>query len=298
LEPQFREVLVKFGLLSHAADFEKRGYKTIAQVSKMTEKDLNFLKPLQRRKFQAAIAEAVDHGNLSPTGSERGSFDQSHILAFFGERPAHSSSSQASSFDHIDEGGADNMYADIGDLICRILKSRPKDEDCIKSVDKLIIAKDSMMKLRSLIFATLGYCYHNGHGVTKDDMLSEQMWKKVIISELSELANTDTEEEENEFIGASFDSYMSHTKTKKDDCVMSAQFLLGYMDDEGIGFEKDGTSHKRNRSSASKLYTKAAKVGQLACAQHALAVCLFYGDGVTEDKQESVMWDKLAADQG
>jgi len=62
MEPALQELLARVGLASQAPDFAARRFcsvKQLAQPPGLSEQDLGFLKPLQRRKFRAALADAA-----------------------------------------------------------------------------------------------------------------------------------------------------------------------------------------------------------------------------------------------
>lgn len=68
-----RELLVRVGLGSSESDFAARGIVRIEQAALLTDTDLEFLKPLQRRKFRAAAAEATaSNGAETAAGAESG----------------------------------------------------------------------------------------------------------------------------------------------------------------------------------------------------------------------------------
>ena len=70
----------------------------------------------------------------------------------------------------------------------------------------------------------------------------------------------------------------------------SAQYLLGYMYQNGLGIKKD-------LKESLNWYTKAAEQGN-AFAQNNLGVAYFNGNGVTKDYKQSVIWYTKAAEQG
>ena len=64
MEPALKELLARVGLASQAPDFVARRFCSVKQLAKppgLSEQDLGFLKPLQRRKFRAALADAAMH---------------------------------------------------------------------------------------------------------------------------------------------------------------------------------------------------------------------------------------------
>ena len=137
----------------------------------------------------------------------------------------------------------------------------------------------------------VGYCYYNGHGVSKDYNEAVKWYRKA-----AEQGNADAQN------SLSTCYYAGHGVSKDLNEVVKwcrkaaeqgnarAQNNLGYCYEMGYGVSKD-------YNEAVKWYRKAAEQGN-AGAQNDLGNCYYFGYGVSKDLNEAVKWYRKSAEQG
>ncbi len=137
----------------------------------------------------------------------------------------------------------------------------------------------------------IGYCYHNGFGVTKDYTEAVKWYRKAA-------EQGDTGAQNN--LGVCYE--LGHGVTKSTTEAVKwyrkaaeqghaeAQNNLGLCYEYGKGVAQDNYE-------AAKWYRKAAEQGH-AEAQNNLGLCYYYGKGVAQDNYEAVKWYRKAAEQG
>ena len=138
---------------------------------------------------------------------------------------------------------------------------------------------------------SLGYMYHNGQGVAKDEVEAGKWYRKA----------ADQGYANAQFgLGVMYDTGRGVTKDEveavkwyrkaADQGNAQAQVNLGVSYADGLGVAKDEVE-------AVKWYRKAADQG-VALAQYSLGVMYRTGQGVAKDEVEAVKWTRKAVDQG
>lgn len=136
----------------------------------------------------------------------------------------------------------------------------------------------------------LGNCYHNGSGVTKNDIEAIKWYRKAA---------------ENNHADAQYllgKCYFNGNGVRKDvieaikwyrkaaeNNHAEAQFILG-------DFYYDGDYVSEDENEAAKWYKKAAEQGHVE-AQNSLGECYDYGIGLTQDHKKAEFWYQKAAEQ-
>lgn len=138
---------------------------------------------------------------------------------------------------------------------------------------------------------TLGLCYYNGIGVTKN-MAEAAKWFRKAAEQGHAFAQFSLGQCYAYGVGVTKDAAEAIKWFRKagEQGLAEAQFLVGSY----YFLSKDVTT---DYAEAVKWFRKAAEQGH-ADAQNALGICYQFGKGVTENEAEAVKWYRKAAEQG
>ena len=138
---------------------------------------------------------------------------------------------------------------------------------------------------------SLGFCYENGEGVTKDILEAVKWYRKAAEQGFAKAqCNLGYCYEKGKGVTQDYYEAVKWYRKAAEQGLARAQHNLGYCYDIGNGVTQDYYE-------AVKWYRKAAEQGH-ATAQNNLGGCYENGDGVTKDINEAVKWYRKAAAQG
>ena len=138
---------------------------------------------------------------------------------------------------------------------------------------------------------SLGKCYYNGIGVTKDESKAVEWYKKAAEQGLAAAQyNLGVCYEDGKGVPKDERKAVEWYVKAAEQGLAAAQNNLGVCYQNGKGVPKD-------EKKAVEWYKKAAEQG-LAVAQNRLGYCYEHGIGVTIDERKAVEWYKKAAEQG
>ena len=137
----------------------------------------------------------------------------------------------------------------------------------------------------------IGLMYHNGQGVTKNEVESAKWYRKA--AELGNAwgqNNLGSKYRDGEGVEKDYAEAVKWYRKAAEQGHAGGQLNLGYMYEMGYGVTKD-------YAEAVKWYRKAAEQGH-ATAQYNLGLCYQYGRGVSIDLMQAKYWYEKAAAQG
>jgi hypothetical protein len=175
----------------------------------------------------------------------------------------------------------------LGLLTILLLAAAPLSAQTNQSVQEL---KVNAEKGDAKAQYTLGLCYHEGQGVTKDYSEAVKWFRKAAEQGFADAQFTlGSEYRKGEGVSKNIAEAVKWFRKAAEQNSAEAQFNLGgcYVMGEGV---------KKDYVEAVNWFRKAAEQ-DFAAAQAKLGYCYYYGQGVTKDEAEAVIWYRKAAEQ-